>query len=130
MPKRAKMPTLFIHATLDEVAETYDGVSTESYRTLWSLVRDDNRRDDIENMSPSEYRTTPSVNSMSAHWDDLPTAVQANLVEVAWDYTRLDDLPTAVQANLAEVADDCGIDVREALRLYLFTTKNAVDNTD
>ena len=78
------MPATFTYNTLDQVAETYDGVSDESYRVLWSLVRDDYELEaNIYEMGPCEYRSTPDVNGMTAHWSDLPESVKGNLREVA-----------------------------------------------
>ena len=74
-------PDYLTMATLDEVAECWDGVDKVTCRELWSHVVND-PRDASDGWDPITWDEC-SPNNVEKAWSRLPKELQAKLVQIA-----------------------------------------------
>lgn len=91
-----KCPSKFEYYTLDEVAETVEGVTTETYRELWRVLAqvdcDHTYREPGESCKkcglpfpewPEPDSPDRKLINIARHWSKLSESAQKNLIEIA-----------------------------------------------
>jgi len=76
-----KCPSSLTLTTLDDVAETFDGVSEEVYDQLYLYSVADNR-DPQDDWDPASWKAG-SPNLIEKRWNELPLVLQYTLIKIA-----------------------------------------------
>tara|TARA_R110000751_G_scaffold154943_4_gene260030 strand:+ start:373 stop:624 length:252 start_codon:yes stop_codon:yes gene_type:complete len=74
-------PDVMTLATLDEVAECWDGVDTATISELYDQLLDD-PRDAADDWDPASWKEC-SPNNVEKSWSRLPKELQAKLIQIA-----------------------------------------------